>query len=63
MGRFALLDERLGAQDDSEFKPVGVLGSGLGRVSHDPEVVTGDDESVAVERDPADRRVLDDLVP
>jgi hypothetical protein len=45
---------------DGEFKPVGVFGSGFGRVSHDAEVFAGDDESVAVERDPADRGVLDD---
>jgi hypothetical protein len=49
-----LVDERLCAEDDGECEPFGVLGVGLGGVDHDPQVVAGDDEGVAVECDEPD---------
>ena len=58
-----LVDERLCAEDDGECEPFGVLGAGFGGVDHDPQVVAGDDESVAVECDEPDVGMVDDLVP
>jgi hypothetical protein len=58
-----LVDERLCAENDREGEAVGVFGLGFGGVDHDAEVGGGDDERVAVERDAADVRVFDDLVP
>jgi hypothetical protein len=59
----ALVDECLGAEDDGEGEPFGVLGAGFGGVDRDPQVVAGDDEGVAVQRDEADIGVVDYLVP
>src|ERR1700728_2411228 len=59
----ALVDEGLGAEDEGECEPVGVLGAGFGGVDRDPQVVAGDDEGVAVECDESDVGVVDDLVP
>ena len=53
----------LAAEDDGKVQLVGVLGPGLGGVDHDPQVLPGDGEHVAVERDVADLRVGDRLVP
>jgi drug/metabolite transporter, DME family len=61
--RQPLVDELLRAEDDSECEPFGVLGARLGRVNHDPQVVAGDDEGVAVECDEPDAGMVDDLVP
>ena len=44
-------------------RAVGVLGAGFGGVDRDPQVVAGDDESVAVECDESDVGMVDDLVP
>jgi hypothetical protein len=54
--------EALGAQNDGEGKPLGVLGAGLGGVRQQARIVPGDHERVAVERDRADRGVVDDLL-
>src|SRR5580704_16667027 len=51
---YALVDERLCAEDDGECEPFGVLGAGFGGVDRDPQVVAGDDEGVAVECDESD---------
>ena len=49
-----LVDERLCAEHDCEGEALGVFGLGLGGVDHDPEVVGGDDDRVAVECDAPD---------
>jgi hypothetical protein len=58
----ALAGEGLCAENHGECEPFGVLGTGFGGVDHDPQVVAGDDEAVAVECDEPDVGVVDDLV-
>jgi hypothetical protein len=47
----------LGSENDREAESFGVFRVGFGGVDHDAEVVAGDDEGVAVERDAPYRRV------
>ena len=49
----------MGAEDDGEVEPVGVLDCGFGGVDGDVQVVAGDGEDVAVEGDVADGWVVD----
>jgi hypothetical protein len=53
-----LVDERLCAEHDREGEALGVFGVRFGGVDRDAEVVGGDDERVAFQRDAADVGVV-----
>jgi hypothetical protein len=53
----------LRTKHDRQAEAFGVLRAGFCGVDHDPQIVGGDDQRVAVERDEADLGMIDDLVP
>jgi hypothetical protein len=63
IGSWTVVDERLRADNDRQSEAFGVVGLGFGGVNHDPEIVGGDDQRVAVEGDAAYAGVVDDLAP
>src|ERR1700737_3248999 len=55
------VDQRLRAEHYREGETLGVARVGFGGVNHNAQIVGGDDERVAVQRDGPDVRMIDDL--
>ena len=58
-----LVDQRLRAENCCKGEAFGVFGLGLGGEDHDPQVIGGRDQGVAVKRDVAYFGVVDGFVP
>jgi hypothetical protein len=57
------VDQRLCAENNREGEALGVFRRGFGGVDHDAQIVGGDDERVAVQRDATEVGMVDDLAP